>query len=126
MSAATTDRHRALVRFFALAPLPPVLGLGLLWLFWGFLYLTFPVFFPFVAFTESCSPFGTRGPTIFHETGWYWSAAYMVLIVATTTAFTFHRSYRESVAALLTIFLVFNVVTQSILYFAGFCLIEGP
>jgi glucan phosphoethanolaminetransferase (alkaline phosphatase superfamily) len=86
------------------------------------------VYFPFLAYPETYSPTGLRGaPTIFHETGWYWSAAYMVLIIATTIAITSRRSYLESVAALITMFLVFSVVTHIILYFAGCCYtIEGP
>jgi hypothetical protein len=122
MIAAGSSASRAILRFIALAPVPPVLGIGLIWLFWVFAYVSIPVFFPFLAYAEACSPIGIRGaPTIFHETGWYWSAAYLVLIVGTTAAVTFRQSYVLSLAALVPITILYGAITHGVLYLLGFC-----
>ena len=116
------NASRAILRFTALAPVLPIVGLGLIWLLWVFAYFSIPVFFPFLAYAETCSPIGIRGaPTIFHDTGWYWSAGYLALIVATTTLVTFRQSYMVSLAALVPITIAFSALTHLILYLAGFC-----
>jgi hypothetical protein len=118
----SSDTHRYALRFLALAPLPPLVGLGLIWGFWVFAYFAIPIFFPFLAYEEGCSPIGIRGaPTIFRDTGWYWSAGYQVLIVATTTGLTFRRSYGQSVAALVLVTVAFSAITHLALNLAGFC-----
>ena len=123
MVAISPTAPRALLRFAFLAPLLPIVGLGLPWLFWVFMYFTIPLFFPFLAYGETCSPIGVRGaPTIFHDAaGWYWSAAYLALIVGTTTALTFRRSYVVSLAALVPVTILFGVLTHLALYLAGYC-----
>ena len=119
---AASDAYRFVLRFLALAPLPPLVGLGLIWIFWVFAYFAIPIFFPFLAYEAGCSPVGIRGaPTIFRDTGWYWSAGYLVLIVATAAAVTFRRSYVVSVAALVLITVAFSAVTHLALNIAGFC-----
>jgi hypothetical protein len=117
------NASRAMVRFAALAPVLPIVGIGLIWLFWVFAYFSIPLFFPFTAYAETCSPIGIRGaPTIFHDrAGLYWSAAYLGLIVATTTLVTLHRSYVISLVALIPITVVFSAATHLVLYLAGFC-----
>jgi hypothetical protein len=113
---------RAILRFTALAPVLPVVGLGLMWFFWVFAYFSIPVFFPFLAYAETCSPIGVHGaPTIFHDTGWYWSAGYLALIAVTATWVTLRRSYIVALAALVPVTIAFSAVTHLVLYLAGFC-----
>jgi hypothetical protein len=119
---APADTSRLALRFLALAPVPPVLGFGVPWLFWWLFYLSIPIFFPFLAYEYSCSTIGIRGaPTLFHGYGWYWSAAYLVLVVAGTAVLTFRQSYIVSLAALLLITAVFGLLTHLVLNALGFC-----
>jgi hypothetical protein len=84
--------------------------------------VSIPVFFPFLAYAEACSPIGIRGaPTIFDGTAWYWSAGYLTLIVATTAAVTFRRSYLLSLAALVPITILYSALTHGLLFVLGFC-----
>jgi hypothetical protein len=117
-----TDASRAVLRFVTLAPVLPLVGFSLIWVFWVFAYFSIPVFFPFLAYAEACTPIGIRGaPTIFHDTAWYWSAGYLAIIVATTTFLTFRRSYILSLGVLIPVTMAVGVLTHGLLYLAGFC-----
>jgi hypothetical protein len=118
----SADTSRLALRFLALAPIPPAIGLGVVYVAWWLFYLSVPIFFPFLAYEYSCSNIGVRGgETVFHDYGWHWSGAYLAAIAAATAALTFRKPFVMSLAVLPLVTIVLGTLVHVILNALGFC-----